>query len=431
MNFTTPDHLNQRLNTPQSGSTLTRFYGQSPQTLTFQKSRLRKLLERFESAFPGREEVAVFSAPGRTEVGGNHTDHNAGRVLAAAVDLDILAAVSPNADQVIRIHSEGYPPDLVSLDDLTLQEKEKNTSRALVRGVCARFKELGFGIGGFEAVATSTVPKGSGLSSSAAFEMLVATILNHLYNRGSLDPVRLAQVGQYAENHYFGKPCGLMDQTTSALGGLVTIDFADAQVPVVKKVDFDFTSSGYSLAITDTWGDHSDLTEDYEAVKEEMRAIAQFFGGNLLREISLAQVLQNIPALHTRVNDRAILRAIHFFRDNQRVVDQVQALESGNFPEFLRLVNESGRSSWMMLQNCYTTRNPTQQGIPVALAISEEVLASRGAWRVHGGGFAGTIQAFVPHELIWDYVRRMEQVCGEGSCHQVMIRADGAGPLAL
>jgi galactokinase len=261
--------------------------------------------------------------------------------------------------------------------------------------------------------------------------MLVATILNHVYNQGSLDPVRLAQVGQYAENEYFGKPCGLMDQTTSALGGLVTIDFADAQAPVVKKVNFDFASSGYSLAITDTWGDHSNLTEDYGAVKDEMRAIAQFFGGNLLREISLAQVLQNIPDLHTSTNDRAILRAIHFFRDNQRVVDQVRALESGDFPEFLRLVNESGRSSWMLLQNCYTTRNATQQGIPVALAVSEDVLSGRGAWRVHGGGFAGTIQAFVPHKLIGEYVRRMEQVCGEGSCHQVMIRADGAGPLPL
>ena len=261
--------------------------------------------------------------------------------------------------------------------------------------------------------------------------MLVGSILNHLYNGGELEAVRMAQIGQYAENRYFGKPCGLMDQTTSALGGLVTIDFADAKDPVIRKVDYDFASSGYTLAIVDTWGDHANLTGDYAAVEGEMKAVAQVFGGLTLREISLDQVLDNIPALRTRVNDRAILRAVHFFRDNQRVVDEVQALRPGISRSSCIWSTKSGRSSWMLLQNCYTNRSFEQQGIPVALMISEAILAGRGAWRVHGGGFAGTIQAFVPDDLLPEYVQKIEQACGQGSCHLVMIRSEGAGQVDI
>jgi galactokinase len=408
---------------PERPYSLRRLYGQNFRT---QIPRYRELLERFAAAFPDRSEIAFYSAPGRTEVGGNHTDHNHGRVLAAAVDLDIVAAAAPNAEGVIRLHSEGYEPAVVRLDDLSIQPAETATSAALIRGVCARLVELGYGVGGFEAVLSSGVPKGSGLSSSAAYEVLVATILNQLYNGGQIDPALLARIGQYAENVYFGKPCGLMDQTTSALGGLVTIDFKDPGSALVRKVEVDFSRSGAALVIVEPWGDHANLTEDYAAITREMRAVAEFFGGRVLRDCTLEQVLENIPGLRTQVNDRAILRAVHFFRDDQRVVDEVAALEAGDFQRFLELVNESGRSSWMLLQNCYSERRVEQQGIAVALTVSESILKGRGAWRVHGGGFGGTIQAFVPDDLLPAYLAKMEQVCGNGSCHQVMVRPAGA-----
>ncbi len=400
-----------------------RLYGPALQD---QKARYRELLERFARLFPDRPDLAFYSAPGRTEIGGNHTDHNNGRVLAGAVDLDIVAAAAPNDQGLIRLHSEGYPPTVVSLDDLSIHPAETATSAALVRGICARLVELGFRVGGFDAVLSSRVPKGSGLSSSAAYEVLVATILNHLFNQGGIDPALLARIGQFAENVYFGKPCGLMDQTTSALGGLVTIDFKDPGSALVRKVEVDFNLSGAALVIVEPWGDHANLTEDYAAITREMRSVAQVFGGKVLRDCTLEQVLDNIPTLRSQVSDRAILRAVHFFRDDRRVVDEVAALEAGNFKRFLDLVKESGRSSWMLLQNCYSERRVEQQGIAVALTISEEILKGRGAWRVHGGGFAGTIQAFVPHDLLAAYITTMEQVCGPGSCHQVMIRPVGA-----
>ena len=417
--------LIEALNHPETEAIFAKLYGKG--NVVPQQIRYRQLLLKFEAAFPGREEVELFSAPGRIEVGGNHTDHNAGRVLAATVDLDALAAVSRNGNGLIRVHSEGYPPLIVRTTELEPVEGEKHTSTALVRGVCARLARLGYSVGGFEACITSNVLKGSGLSSSAAFEILITTIFNHLYNRGEIDPILLAQVGQFAENQYFGKPCGLMDQTTSVVGGFVTIDFQDFTRPRVKKVEFDFASSGFALVIVDTGGSHADLTDDYAALPAEMKQVAGFFGGKVLREISRERIIEALPQLRGKVSDRAILRALHFFADDQRVVDQVEALEQNDFPRFLRLVVESGHSSSMLAQNSYTTRRVDQQGVSLALAVSELILKGRGAWRVHGGGFAGTIQAFVPHEILTAYVSRMRAIFGEKSCYVLMIRPLGAG----
>jgi galactokinase len=401
-------------------------YGSDPARLLPQRARFCQTVEQFMRAFPQSTEIGLFSAPGRTEVGGNHTDHNAGRVLAAAVDLDIVAVASRNDEGVIRIRSEMYPAADVKIGELAVLESEKFTPAALVRGVCARLKQLGYEIGGFDAFTTSDVPEGSGLSSSAAFEVLVVTILNELFNAGRVDPVLAAQIGQYAENNYFGKPCGLMDQTTCAVGGFVTIDFKDFKNPVVKKVDFDFAGSGYSLVIVNTGGSHADLHGDYIALENEMKAVARALGGEVLREFSKEDVLARLPYLRGSVSDRAILRALHFFGDDQRVVDQVQALERNDFALFLDLVIESGRSSWMLCQNCYSCSNVEEQGIALALAVSRDTLVGSGAWRVHGGGFAGTIQAFVPTDLIDPYLEQMRAIFGGDSCHALMIRPVGA-----
>lgn len=416
--------LNKVLDGHTSEEIFVRLYGE--QGVSQQKQRYRKLTEWFVSQFPGRQAMQLYSAPGRTEVGGNHTDHNAGRVLAAAVDLDALAAVAKREDGFIHLFSEGYPVSVINTSELSMVEEEKYTSHALIRGVCARMKELGYNVGGFEACVTSNVLKGSGLSSTASFEILIGTILNDLYNRRNIAPIILAQIGQYAENHYFGKPCGLMDQTTSAVGGFVTIDFQDFSNPVVKKVDFDFAACGFSLAVVATGGSHADLNEDYAALEAEMKAVAKAFGGKVLREFTKEKVLENITTLRTKVSDRAILRALHFYDDDQRVVDQVKALESNDFPRFLNLVVESGYSSWMLCQNCYSTRHADEQGISVGLAVSQNLLKGRGAWRVHGGGFAGTVQAFVPNDLLPLYVDRMRAIFGEKSCYTLMIRSTGA-----
>ncbi len=419
------------LNSDVGESYLARHYGSSANIIQEQKERYLALVDSFGVTFPEHDGMDIFSSPGRSEVGGNHTDHNAGRVLAAAVDLDIIAAAAANDAGVVRVHSQGYPPAVVRLDGLDIMESEKYTAISLIRGVCARFQQMGLELGGFDAVVTSRVPKGSGLSSSAAYEVLIATILNHLYKQGQIDAVLLAQIGQYAENQYFGKPCGLMDQATCALGGFVTIDFQDFEHPVVKKVDFDFAASGYSMVIVDTAGDHADLTDEYEALENEMKSVARALGGQVLREYSAEQVLERAAFLRERVSDRAILRAIHFYADDQRVVEQVNALEGGDFPHFLQLTIESGNSSWMYLQNCYSPGSFEQQGIPIALMISEAVLRGSGAWRVHGGGFAGTTQAFVPDDLLSTYVGQIEQVFGLGSCHVVRVRPDGAIKMPL
>ncbi len=410
------------INTGKFDDTFGQLYGNDPVRIDKQKQRYLNLIERFKQEIPGAREIEIFSTPGRTEVGGNHTDHNAGRVLAAAVDLDIIAAVSPNQDHIIRIHSEKFPAVEVDVTELGVIENEQFTPNSLVRGVCARLVQLGYKIGGFEAFTTSNVPNGAGLSSSAAFEVLIVTILNHLYNEGAIDDVLNAQIAQFAENEYFGKPCGLMDQTTCAVGGLVTIDFQEFKNPIVRKVEFDFAAQGYSVVIVGVGGDHADLNDDYIALEHEMKSTAQAMGGEVLREFSKAELLTNLAVVREQVNDRAILRAFHFYDDDQRVVEQVAALEKGDFSSFMELIIASGYSSWRLCQNIFSCTNVHDQGLAVALTMSENILKGQGAWRVHGGGFAGTIQAFVPNKLVDDYITAMEAVFGEGSCHQLLIR---------
>lgn len=400
-------------------------YGSDKEVLKDQVHRYSTLLDRF-AEFSGAPDPVFFSSPGRTEIGGNHTDHNYGRVLAGAVNLDNVAVASVNNTNVIRIESVGYPGFSVDLSDLAAQAREQNTSASLVRGVAARMSELGFKTGGFDAVIDGRVPKGSGLSSSASFEVLMGAIMSHLFNDGKLDPIRNALIGQYAENNYFGKPCGLMDQTACACGGLVTIDFEDPSKPVVKSVNFDFLSTGFSLIITDTGGSHDNLTPEYAAVYNEMKSVAEVLGAKVQREVTLDNVIEAIPVLRQKAGDRAILRAFHFHGDNERVVRQVEALESSDFRSFLQMVTESGFSSYMYNQNIYTAGNFHEQGVALALALSEKLLKDSGAWRVHGGGFAGTIQAFVPSEMVEIYISTLEHAFGKGACHKLFIRQKGA-----
>ncbi|MBN2812822.1 MAG: hypothetical protein JXQ80_02030 [Bacteroidales bacterium] len=408
-----------------SNAALKALYGTDPNELTKQANRYNQLAQQFSKSF-GSAEVTFFSSPGRTEIGGNHTDHNFGRVLAGAVNLDNAAVAAKNNTNIIRIQSEGYPPFEVNLDNLQPDKNEQFTSASLVRGVCSRLKELGFTIGGFNACIDGGVPKGSGLSSSASFEVLIGAMVSELFNQGKLDPIQNAIIGQYAENHFFGKPCGLMDQTACAMGGLITIDFKDPSKPVVKKVAFDFVATGFALVITDTGGNHADLNDEYASLPTDMKAVAAELGAKVLREVSLQQVLDIAPKIREKVGDRAILRAIHFQGDNQRVVDQVSALEKNDFKAFLGMVIDSGYSSYMYNQNIFPVNNVREQGVSLALALSELVLKGKGAWRVHGGGFAGTIQAFVPNNLLDQYVSTLEHVYGPGSCHKLFIRPQGA-----
>ena len=408
------------------GDALRSLYGADTSVIDTQKQRYAKLADEFVNSY-GDKELSVFSSPGRTEIGGNHTDHNHGRVLAGAVNLDNVAIASANGTDVVRILSSGYPQFEVNLSTLAPNKDEFYTSVGLVRGICARMKELGFAIGGFDAVINSGVPKGSGLSSSASFEVLIGAIVSHLFNDGGLDPVLNAQIGQYAENVFFGKPCGLMDQTACSVGGLVTIDFADPAKPIVKKVDFDFSKTGFALVTTDTGGNHADLNDEYASLPSDMKGVAAKLGKTVLREVSLDQVIDSIPELRKDgVSDRAILRAIHFERDNERVAEQVADLEKGDFKSFLAKVCASGQSSFMYNQNVYPVNNVAEQGLSVALALSDVVLGSEGAWRVHGGGFAGTIQAFVPYCLLDKYVDTLEHTFGKDKCHKLFIRPQGA-----
>ena len=393
--------------------------------LAFQRERYIRVSETFDSIFGEGREVEVFSAPGRTEVGGNHTDHNHGKVLAAGVDLDAIAVASKNDEGIVRVKSEGYDMDVCSLDTLTPQADEVGHSPALVRGVCAAFKERGYNVGGFDAATASSVLSGSGLSSSAAFEVLIGTMLNYLYNDGKVDAVEIAQIAQYAENVFFGKPCGLMDQTACSVGGFVKIDFRDPSAPEINMVDFDFASCGHSLCIIDSGADHADLTDDYAAVRGEMEKAAAVFGKKVLRDVDRAEFEANIARVRAEVNDRAVLRAKHFFNENERVDGEVAALEKGDFEAFKALVIDSGFSSYMYNQNVFTCKYPTSQAVSVVLAMCHDLLKGKGAWRVHGGGFAGTIQAFVPNDILPAFKAAICSVFGEKSCYVLSIRPVG------
>ena len=366
----------------------------------------------------------LFSAPGRTEIGGNHTDHQHGCVLAAAVNLEACARVTPMDEPVIQVLSEGYPPVTVALDDLSPRESERNTTAALVRGMAAAFSERGFSPVGFEARVSSTVLPGSGLSSSAAFEVLLGTILNELCG-SSLFPADVAIMGQWAENVYFGKPCGLMDQMASAVGGMVYMDFADPSHPLVEKLDFDFSAAGHALCILDSGASHADLTNDYASIPEELRRISGFFGQTVLRDVPEERFRAELPALRKLAGDRAVLRAVHFYEENRRAGEEAQALREGDFDRFLSLVRQSGQSSWMYLQNVIPAGAASHQEMAVALALCHRLLGHRGAFRVHGGGFAGTVQAFVPHDLLPSFREETERVLGEGACHVLTVREQG------
>ena len=391
------------------------------------RERIANVLEQFQKSFGAGDDtlVALCSAPGRTEIGGNHTDHQHGRVLAGAVDLDFLACASPNGTNTIRFQSEGWPMVEVNLDTLDPKEEEKESTAALVRGMAAQAAQKGYSMAGFDVYATSSVLPGSGLSSSAACEVLLGVIENPLFCRDELDPVTIAQMGQKAENVFFGKPCGLMDQTASSVGGAVTIDFADPAAPVVRALKVDLDSLGYALCIIDCGADHADLTDEYAAVPREMKAVAAFFGKEVLREVDEAEVLHNLPALRKAVGDRAVLRALHFFADNQRVAEQADALANGDMDTFLALVNESGDSSWEKLQDITPAGAVQEQSMAVALAVAERALKGRGACRVHGGGFAGTIQAFVPLDILAAFRSEIESALGDGCCHVLRIRPVG------
>ena len=384
----------------------------------------------FTAAFGGAPE-RYFSAPGRTEIGGNHTDHQRGRVLAGAVNLDTVAAVKCNGTNVIRIQSKGYPLSVVDLSELKPVATEINSTPALIRGVAARFAQLGCKVEGFDAYCESTVLPGSGLSSSAAFEVLVGTIINHLFFGGKVTAPEVAMIGQYAENVFFGKPCGLMDQTASAVGNLVTIDFFQQGKPVIEPVDFDFGSCGHALCIIDTGADHADLTDEYAAVPGEMKAVAAHLGKEVLTELDEAAFYAAIPEIRKTCGDRAVLRAIHFYQENARVPRQVAALRAGDFEKFLSLIKQSGYSSYMYLQNVIPAGYKAHQDVAVALALCEHYLEGRGAYRVHGGGFAGTVQAFVPNDLLDNFVAGIDGALGKGACHVLSIRPHGGVEMAL
>ena len=399
--------------------------------LSAARRRVEELLDGFQHTFEAGEDtpVALCSAPGRTEICGNHTDHQHGRVLAGAVDLDFLACAAPNGTNVIRFQSHGWPMVEVCLDTLEPVEGEKESTAALVRGMAAQAAEKGYPVAGFDVYAQSEVLPGSGLSSSAACEVLLGVIENHLFCRDELDPVTIAQMGQRAENVYFGKPSGLMDQTASSVGGAVAIDFADPAAPRVRSVAVDLDSLGYALCIIDSGASHADLTDEYAAVPAECRAVAAVCGGEVLRDVPFETFLAKLPECRKQCGDRAVLRAFHIYADNDRVAKQVAALREGDFNTFLRLVNESGHSSWEYLQNVIPAGYKEHQEMGVTIAAAKHYLNGKGAVRVHGGGFAGTAQAFVPVEMLADFKAHMEAILGEGRCHVLNIRPEGGAVL--
>lgn len=389
------------------------------------KKRYCEALSEFTELFGERDNVRLFSAPGRTEIGGNHTDHQHGCVIAGSVNLDVIAVVSENQDGVVRIKSAGYPMDTVNISELEINQQEMGTSASLIRGVLSAFCKNGYNIGGFDAYTTSNVLKGSGLSSSAAFEVLVSNIVNGLFNGGNVDAISIAKYSQFAEREYFGKPCGLLDQMASSVGGFTYADFYDPQNPNVEKINMDISKTGYTLCVVDTGGSHANLTGDYADITLECKAVSNYLGVEFLRDADESKFYENIAEIRRKCGDRAVMRAMHFFNENKRVLTQKKALKTADFNTFLAAVRRSGESSYDLLQNVYSSSAPKEQAIPLALALTKQFLNGRGSCRVHGGGFAGTIQCYIPNNAFEDYKQMIESVFGENSCVRIFIRPVG------
>ncbi len=408
---------------------LASLYCCAPEQTPAQAARYAAVLDGLEKTFGSHTEAGLYSAPGRTEIGGNHTDHQHGRVLAGSVNIDMIAAAGPNSLNQLRVQSEGYDLCVIDLADLTTRKEEENTSAAILRGECAAFVQRGAALSGLDVYISSNVPKGSGVSSSAAFEVLIGVILNDLFMTEKVSPIAIAQIGQWAENVYFGKPCGLMDQMASSVGNIITIDFADPAHPDVEPVAVDFSKAGLALCILDSGADHADLTDEYAAIPTDCRAVAAVCGGEVLRDVPFETFISKIPECRKACGDRAVLRAFHIYADNDRVAKQVAALRSGDFDTFLALVNESGNSSWEYLQNVIPAGYKEHQEVGVTIAAAKHLLGDCGAVRVHGGGFAGTAQAFVPLDMLDEFKVGMEAILGEGHCHILSIRPEGGAVL--
>lgn len=402
---------------------LLRIYVDS-QVVMYQRERYIEAVGQFEAYF-GEAEVEVYSTPGRTEICGNHTDHQHGMVLAASINLDAIAIVSRNEEDVVRVKSKDYPMIEVSLEDLGYKEEERESSISLVKGVLFGLKEAGYKLGGFNIYTTSDVLIGAGLSSSAAFEVLIGTVVSGLFHEMQISPMKLAQIAQYAENEYFKKPCGLMDQMACSVGNLIHIDFENPEKPLVEQMTLDFEPYQYSLCILDTKGSHVDLTKDYGSIPEEMKAVAEHMGCQVLRQVDETAFIKKIPEIREYLGDRAVLRALHFFNEEDHVQAAVSALQEQRFSDFLTVIKKSGNSSFKYLQNVYTNHDLKHQNLSLALALSERFLRDNGVCRVHGGGFAGTIQCFIKNEIVYEYKNYIENIFGKNSCHVLKIRKYG------
>ena len=419
----------QELSDGVHAARLASLYCCAPAETASEAARYAAVLDGLEKTFGSHAEAGLYSAPGRTEIGGNHTDHQHGRVLAGSVNIDMIAAAAPNDKNQLRVQSEGYDLCVIDLNDLEARKEEENTTAALLRGECAAFTQRGAKLAGLDVYISSNVPKGSGVSSSAAFEVLIGVILNDCFMTEKVSPIAIAQIGQWAENVYFGKPCGLMDQMASSVGNNITIDFASPAKPVVEPVAVDFSKAGLALCILDSGADHADLTDEYAAIPAECRAVAAVCGGEVLRDVPFETFLAKLPECRRQCGDRAVLRAFHVYADNDRVAKQVAALHDGDFGTFLSLVNESGCSSWEYLQNVIPAGYKEHQEVGVTIAAAKHLLGDKGAVRVHGGGFAGTVQAFVPVEMLDEFKAGMEAILGEGRCHVLSIRPEGGAVL--
>ena len=419
----------QELSDGVHAARLASLYCCAPAETASEAARYTAVLDGLEKTFGSHAEAGLYSAPGRTEIGGNHTDHQHGRVLAGSVNIDMIAAAAPNDKNQLRVQSEGYDLCVIDLNDLEARKEEENTTAALLRGECAAFTQRGAKLAGLDVYISSNVPKGSGVSSSAAFEVLIGVILNDCFMTEKVSPIAIAQIGQWAENVYFGKPCGLMDQMASSVGNIITIDFASPAKPVVEPVAVDFSKAGLALCILDSGADHADLTDEYAAIPAECRAVAAVCGGEVLRDVPFETFIAKLPECRKQCGDRAVLRAFHVYADNDRVAKQVAALHDGDFGTFLSLVNESGCSSWEYLQNVIPAGYKEHQEVGVTIAAAKHLLGDKGAVRVHGGGFAGTVQAFVPVEMLDEFKAGMEAILGEGRCHVLSIRPEGGAVL--